>query len=70
VSVHDRGRVEVLILRGWIEHGQPDGLRVRIVRIVQGRPEVTGIVTTADDAVAALRAWLADLSGSGSGPPR
>jgi hypothetical protein len=65
---HDIERAEALILRAWIELGRPNGLRVRITRVIPGEPEVTGIAMTVDDVVAAVRDWLEGLSEPGSRP--
>ncbi|WP_285481188.1 hypothetical protein [Amycolatopsis sp. NBRC 101858] len=54
-----------MVLRAWLEGGEPDALRVRILSTI-GTTEARQLAVTSPEAVLeAVRNWLEDL---GSGP--
>jgi hypothetical protein len=56
-------RMEVLILRAWVEGDGNHRLRVRITQIVQGRTTkpVTSASVTIEGVCTLVRTWLEDL---------
>jgi hypothetical protein len=57
-----------LILRAWVEHGRPEGLRIRIIEITDLGESSLAVTANADDACETIKAWLERLLGQG--PPR
>ena len=54
-----------MVLRAWLEGGEPDALRVRILSTI-GANQATSLAVTSTDAVhAAVQSWLEEL---GAGP--
>jgi hypothetical protein len=54
-----------MVLRAWLEGGEPDALRVRVLSTI-GTDEAKQLAVTSPEAVlAAVRDWLEEL---GSGP--
>ena len=61
------GDVRSLVLRAWLEPGDPPHLRVRVVEIGPGRGERPVAVTTSvDEACRGVRNWLEALQARGS----
>jgi hypothetical protein len=56
-------RTGVLILRAWAEGNEEDGLRVRIIRSIQGdtTEPVSKAAATVDDVCTVVRSWLEEL---------
>ncbi|MGY0063934.1 hypothetical protein ACWY4P_47030 [Streptomyces sp. LZ34] len=54
-------RTGVLILRVWMEGGRPDGFRARIVRTGGAHQAPPTAVSTVDDVLTAVHAWLDQL---------
>jgi hypothetical protein len=54
-------RTGTLILRVWVEDGQSNRLRARILRVA-GQDRASPIaVTSVDDVLSAVRSWLEDI---------
>jgi hypothetical protein len=54
-----------MLLRAWLEGGEPTGLRVRVFSTI-GTNEATPLAVTSTEAVlAVVRSWLEEL---GAGP--
>jgi hypothetical protein len=54
-------RSGTLILRVWVEDGQPDRLRARILRVTGPDPASPIAVTSVDDVLSAVRGWLEEV---------
>ncbi len=59
----DPERTGVLLLRAWLD-GSPPQLKVRITQTpdIEGEDPQEATAATADDVLAAVRAWLDSLS--------
>ena len=51
----------VLVLRVWIDHEGPDGLRARLTQVVGLGDQTVATAATPDDIYAAVRSWLGEL---------
>ena len=51
----------MLVLRAWLEPGQPGGLRVRITRVIDSAEPQLLAAATVEGVCAAVRAWLEAL---------
>ena len=61
------GNVRSLMLRAWLEPGDPPELRVRVVEIGPGRGEWPMVVTASvDEACRGVQNWLEALQARGS----
>jgi hypothetical protein len=66
-------RTGVLVLRAWVETDEEPGLRVRIIRLVQGdaAEPLSAASATVDGVCAIVRCWLEELLyGLEATPPR
>ncbi|PPK67159.1 hypothetical protein V5P93_003496 [Actinokineospora auranticolor] len=55
-------RAATLILRAWVEPTAAPGLRVRIIPLTDAGPDNPLVVSTVDEACAAVRGWLDGLT--------
>jgi hypothetical protein len=55
----------VLVIRAWLDKGGGDGLRARIIQVldVSSPNAVESVATSERDVVNAVRAWLQQLAG-------
>ena len=51
-----------MVLRAWLEDGQPDGLRVRIFSMIGSQQAKPLSASSAQAVHAAVQAWLENLA--------
>jgi hypothetical protein len=51
-----------LVVRAWLERSRQDGLRVRVIPMIEGVPRPVVSAGTVDDACAIVRHWLEELT--------
>ncbi|MFJ1877752.1 hypothetical protein [Streptomyces sp. KS_5] len=63
------GRINVLILRAWREHGHPSAVRVRVIEVSGQSETPVATAADADQACEVVRAWLDRLQPPGPAEP-